>query len=416
MLTGLADWPAAHAALLMAFLQETVLAVGWLVVAALQRELRRAAWHWAGFALLSGVSFIAYVAAAHLHQDGLRLVGNLLLILAMLLQCRGLYLFAGRRPLDAVSVAIAAATGFVLFVWSSNEDAPWRIATVSTLAAGCSAWAAVTVVRIARGFTDARWIPVLFAAPMVLGGLVLAVRGISALLTPEAMVTATAAGDSIPMSLAIYWLLLSLSFELSLIGLVIVRLVVQLRHTARHDALTGLLNRRAIEGILLQETARAIRSGRGFAVAMIDLDHFKEINDRFGHMAGDEVLQSIASALQTRLRATDALARWGGEEFLVLLPNTGIEDACRVAEQLRDVAAHASVQWDGETIGLTLCVGVSVWAGEADPSLVVDRADDALYRAKREGRNRVCIDQARTLARPGQAPEREPAPNHPDPA
>lgn len=404
MLTGLADWPAAHAALLMAFLQETVLAVGWLVVAALQRELRRAAWHWAGFALLSGVSFIAYVAAAHLQQDQLRLVGNLQLVLAMLLQCRGLYLFAGRRPLDVVSVAVAVATGFVLFVWSSNEDAPWRIAAVSVLAAGCSAWAAATVVRIARGFTDARWIPVLFAAPMALGGLVLAVRGVGALVTPEAMVAATAAGDSIPMSMAIYWLLLSLSFELSLVGLVIVRLVGQLRHTARHDALTGVLNRRAVEEILLQETARAVRSGRGFAVAMIDLDHFKQINDRFGHAAGDEVLQSIASALHARLRATDALARWGGEEFLVLLPGTGIEDAVRVAEQLRGVAADTPLLRDGETVRLTLCVGVAIWAGEADPSMVVDRADDALYRAKREGRDRVCVADAPDLARQRPAP------------
>ena len=196
MLTGLADWPAAHAALLMAFLQETVLAVGWLVVAALQRELRRAAWHWAGFALLSGVSFVAYVAAAHLQQDGLRLLGNMQMVCAMLLQCRGLYVFADQRPRDGVSVAIAALTVCALFLWSSTEDAPWRIAAVSFLMAGCSAWAAVTVLRIARGFTDAGWIPALFAAPMALGGLVLAVRAAGALVTPETIVAATAAGSS----------------------------------------------------------------------------------------------------------------------------------------------------------------------------------------------------------------------------
>lgn len=404
MLTGLADWPAAHAALLMAFLQETVLAVGWLVVAALQRELRLAAWHWAGFALLSGISFIAYVAAAHLQQDGLRLVGNLLLVLAMLLQCRGLYLFAGRSPRDGSSVVIALATALALFFWSSTEDAPWRIAAVSALAAGCSVWAAVTVVRIARGFTETGWIPALFAAPMALGSLVLAARAVGALMTPQAMVDATSAGDSIPMSMAIYWLLLSLSFELTLAGLVIVRLLGQLSHTARHDALTGLLNRRAIEEILLQETARATRSGRGFAVAMIDLDHFKGINDRFGHAAGDEVLQSMATALHARLRTSDTLARWGGEEFLVLLPGTDPEAAARVGEQLRAVAADTPLLRDGETIRVTLCVGVAGWAGEADPSMVVDRADDALYRAKREGRDRVCVDQAPEVPGQGSPP------------
>ena len=390
MLTGLAHWPAAHAGLLMAFLQEAVLAVGWVVVAGLLREMRAPALHWAGFALFSGVSFLAYVVGANLRSDEARLLGNLLLVAGMLLECRGLYLFIDRRPPDALLAGLLALTAVVLIGWSSTRDAAWRIAAVSSIIAGISIWISATVVGYVRARTARPRLAILFGLPLGLGSVVLIHRALNALSNPAIAVAETAAGSSIHISSVIFWLLLSLSLELTLVGLVIFELVSRLRHAARHDPLTGLLNRRALEEALEQETRRAGRMGRPFAVAMLDIDHFKAINDRHGHAAGDHVLKEIARVLRARLRSTDAIARWGGEEFLALLPETSPVDALAVGEAMRRAVRDATIAWEGDAVTVTVSVGIAGWdALRDDAGSLVDRADEALYRAKRAGRDRT---------------------------
>jgi two-component system cell cycle response regulator len=151
----------------------------------------------------------------------------------------------------------------------------------------------------------------------------------------------------------------------------------------REDALTGLSNRRAILTQLGGMVSGARRHGHPLSIAILDLDHFKRINDTHGHKTGDEVLVAAAHALATHLRAEDQLGRLGGEEFLILLPDTDAAAATHVAEKLRlEVAAAPS------PVPVTTSVGVATWDGETADDLV-QRADDALYAAKEAGRDRV---------------------------
>ncbi len=159
-----------------------------------------------------------------------------------------------------------------------------------------------------------------------------------------------------------------------------------MRHLANTDALTGLANRRQAEEQLMRELRRAERYGRVFSLLMVDIDHFKELNDRFGHQAGDAVLVDLARRLSGLVRASDTTARWGGEEFLLLAPETQLEDARRLAEIVR---RHVQDNQLAERFEITVSLGVACYRpGDTVPSLVA-RADAALYLAKRGGRNQV---------------------------
>jgi len=159
------------------------------------------------------------------------------------------------------------------------------------------------------------------------------------------------------------------------------------------DSLTGLPNRRALYVRALAELSRAEREGTSVGVVMMDIDHFKEINDRFGHAAGDDALRQVAAALQKNRRDYDFPGRWGGEEFLIIVPGASLEQAAVVAERVR--ASVALVKLNGAGAGeLRSSLGVTA----ASPGLrpvgleeLLREADDALYRAKATGRNRVCL-------------------------
>ncbi|MBI1912228.1 MAG: diguanylate cyclase [Deltaproteobacteria bacterium] len=148
-----------------------------------------------------------------------------------------------------------------------------------------------------------------------------------------------------------------------------------------HDPLTGLANRRLMYIELEKGLARAQRYGSLFSVIMADIDNFKQYNDSFGHTAGDKLLVEMAKALAKEARQTDLVARYGGEEFLVLLPETGIEDACKVAERIR-----VSVASQNET---TISLGVAPYRAGTTMEALISHADSAMYKAKQEGRNRV---------------------------
>ena len=159
---------------------------------------------------------------------------------------------------------------------------------------------------------------------------------------------------------------------------------------ASTDSLTGLRNRGAFFEHAHAIHEQAARSGRGYAFIMIDIDRFKAINDRYGHAAGDEALKLLAAALGGILRGADIAARIGGEEFAVVLPQTGVAGATRVAERLRSATAETAIPWPCGAITLTVSIGVAVHAvGDGSVEEVMARADAALYRAKEEGRNRV---------------------------
>jgi diguanylate cyclase len=158
----------------------------------------------------------------------------------------------------------------------------------------------------------------------------------------------------------------------------------------RTDYLTGLMNRRAFFDRIRPELSRSRRHQRSLCILMADIDRFKAVNDRYGHDLGDKVLQETARTFSLALRAEDLKVRWGGEEFLAMLPETGIVGAAAAAEKLRSVMESTSFEVGGNSIHVTISIGIAEESGD-DPEAAIRAADQALLEAKRAGRNRVAV-------------------------
>lgn len=165
------------------------------------------------------------------------------------------------------------------------------------------------------------------------------------------------------------------------------------------DPLTGLRNRRYLDERMDQEIARARREGRPLGCLLVDVDHFKEINDTWGHEAGDQVLRDLASLLRTSFRTSDVLSRYGGDEFAALMPQAGFEDLERIAEKLRRKVERYpfTAGPGGPNVEVTVSVGAASLDGRENGALL-RRADAALYRAKAHGRNKVAADADLSVA------------------
>lgn len=159
------------------------------------------------------------------------------------------------------------------------------------------------------------------------------------------------------------------------------------------DDLTGLYNRRYFMEVLEREVARAGRYGSEIVLCMADLDHFKKINDTYGHPAGDRVLSEIGRMLKECFRQSDLVCRYGGEEFAVILPNTRIEEARTVCERLREMVAGYAFEYEAAQFQMTVSIGIAKLDGfeSKTPMELVAKADQALYRAKGGGRNLVKV-------------------------
>lgn len=170
------------------------------------------------------------------------------------------------------------------------------------------------------------------------------------------------------------------------------RLHRQASDQANRDSLTGLYNRRYLDGTLERELSRCKREGRPLSLMLIDVDHFKQVNDTYGHQAGDEVLKEIGALLASHARAEDIACRYGGEEFTLLLPNMPLNAAVERAEMLRSAFAATTVRFGEFAIRSTLSIGIAVYPEHGKlPDELAQKADLALYRAKAEGRNRVVV-------------------------
>ena len=170
----------------------------------------------------------------------------------------------------------------------------------------------------------------------------------------------------------------------------LLELAERLEKASETDDLTGLPNRRALRKRLENEVVRIDRHGGDFALILCDIDHFKFINDSYGHLVGDETLRHLSRIFLEMVRKYDLVARWGGEEFLIVLPEAGLEQGLLVAERIRTaVAAQPLHSQSGETISLTISCGVCSWREFANLDELFWVADHRLYKAKAEGRNRV---------------------------
>ncbi|HET6789945.1 MAG TPA: GGDEF domain-containing protein, partial [Aquabacterium sp.] len=163
----------------------------------------------------------------------------------------------------------------------------------------------------------------------------------------------------------------------------------QLRAMAATDPLTQLHNRRAIDDVTLREHSRAVRGGHPLSFLLCDLDHFKRVNDEHGHEAGDAVLQAVSAVLAQGVRSNDHVARWGGEEFLAVLPDADLAHAQMVAERLRAAVEQLRIEHNGVVLTIQVTIGVAMMQAGESVDEAIARADSALYEGKRAGRNRV---------------------------
>lgn len=371
-------------------MMQAVAAVLWGIGAWWIAQTRRAALHWAGYAACSAVTFI--VLSQRLQS--LPMLGVLIAMLGLMLLQRGVWSFSG-RPLrmraHAVMLLLAALASWI------GADPAWRreqavvhYSITSTL----YLWTAWDMYRHGKRSLQLRW-PILLAIPLLVAGFMAVYRGQRTALHPDALATEIAANSNLNVVTGLIVVILVATLHATLMALVVGRLVQQLQWRSRHDGLTGLLNRRAMQEAIDQQLARSRRARDTFAVVMLDLDHFKSINDRYGHPVGDEVLKHVASLLQAGIRDIDRLGRFGGEEFVLLLPSMSLADAALAAEKLRERLSAQPLPRPEGPLALAASWGVAEWKGPAeDAARVLLRADQALYSAKHGGRNRVVMAAA----------------------
>lgn len=169
----------------------------------------------------------------------------------------------------------------------------------------------------------------------------------------------------------------------------LLEMTAKLEVLAQRDELTGLYNRRHMLSVMRAELKRAERTGRPVSAALLDLDHFKRINDRMGHQVGDHALRAFARAAGSGLRASDVLGRWGGEEFLLLLPEAPVPEAVSVINRIREELKRLAFQIDGVEVNVTFSAGLAQHEPGESIDQLLERADHMLYRAKERGRNRT---------------------------
>jgi diguanylate cyclase (GGDEF)-like protein len=172
-----------------------------------------------------------------------------------------------------------------------------------------------------------------------------------------------------------------------------IKLFERIQHQATMDGLTGLVNHRTFYEILEKELWRSRRYGGKISLIMIDIDNLKKINDTYGHRAGDKVIKEISRRIKGCIRQIDVAARYGGDEFSVVLPNTSLGDATVVSERMVDVVANSPVIWQKEQIPVSISVGVGQYDTDTNPEDITSRSDEALYTAKQAGKNTVRIFQ-----------------------
>lgn len=359
--------------------QFVVHAAGWAMAASMQRHRASAEAH---FAVFWGAIAAALVFTLVPGRPWPQIGADLLLVGAGIALHRGILRFY-RQPLpDRLYAVVAGATaGVMLLSLAFDTGARWRAAWV-TLALAAAAVASARAFWV-HGRARVRWLAAAAAVALGSAALALVLRTLWALVhvpaEPELHIAMV-----LDVASAIALFFLAGLFNLAQLRLVLGRVLGSLVAQSQRDALTGVSNRRGFMQALDAAHRRSLRNGAPYGLLMVDIDHFKRINDQHGHAAGDAALQRLARELQAAVRAGDTVGRLGGEEFCLLLPTCDLAGAHGLAERLCAAVAGAT--------GLTVSIGVALADAAAEqPEAALSRADAALYRAKREGRNRVVL-------------------------
>lgn len=313
-------------------------------------------------------------------------VANTLMVAAIVMAMRALSVFLGVTPKDAVAWSTVALLFLIMLYFT--EVAPsnvGRTITISLALAFVSARAALLLHRAAppECRLSARVTEYIFWGVAV----VTVLRIVGTLLSPPPNSLAPS-----PLNGAVFlaysgFIIVS---TLSVMWMEIESLNADLLRSAQYDSLTGIYNRGTFLAEFEREVSRSARGGAPFSLAIFDLDHFKRLNDRYGHPMGDQVLKAFADVLRTGIRRHDTVGRYGGEEFALLMPETGKDTAMRVAERMRRELDARGVVAAGQRVEVTVSGGVATYGTDGDDwDSLLTAADTALYAAKDAGRNRI---------------------------
>jgi len=354
--------------------------------------------HWAAGLLINALGHMLILLRGQI-PDLLSIVGgNLLLTCVLVVMIAAIYRFQGRpQPWPLLAATPLLAMGcVVVFV----DNYPARVVVMGLVIGLQAVWALVAALEhrhstVGRG----QWLLVagLGTEALVLGG-----RAVLAL-------SANEAATSILQSSTLQTLTFMSTFAVVLVssmGFVFMsrdRADESNRVMAALDPLTGVANRRSLIAALDRDVARAVRMREPIALMMVDIDHFKDVNDQYGHPAGDQVLCNVVQVLRQRVRAQDLVGRYGGEEFMVVLPDTGLAGAEQLARELCKAVEVSRCQVEGlEGQGISVTVSIGLFGGRLESGdswdMLIAAADRALYQAKENGRNRVEV--ATSLRRP----------------
>jgi diguanylate cyclase (GGDEF)-like protein len=365
--------------------QFLVHALGWSMAAQLTRRWKATEGLFVAVWLLGAAGLMLYVPALP-SGSWPRNLGNVLLIASIAVQHWGMALYWGQRPavrLYAAVLVLAMVVNVLSFPLAYGHGL--RVAMV------CIGVAVLQLATVHLVWRRGRATTPTFAAVLAGGygalALALLARAVQALTVAPSVKISIDAPGHLNVPLAISVLFLGGLINLAQIRLVLGRVLSHLTTQALTDVLTGAANRRGLMQQLEEEHARTRQGTPPYAVMMVDVDHFKAVNDEHGHDEGDQVLQRVAHSLRDGVRDGDVVARWGGEEFCVLMPRIGVVEAQALAERVAvQVAASGQPR-------VTVSIGIARCELGAEPAEgVIRRADAALYRAKQAGRNRVVAD------------------------
>jgi len=362
--------------------QFLVHALGWSMAAHISGRWRDAEGQFAAFWLLLATGLLLYVPA-WASGSAPRNLGNVLIVVALAAQHRGMSLYWERRPPDLAYIALAVLTFAATVISLTQADGHGLRVAAVCLGAGVMLITTVRLIWVCGSVQMPRFTWVMATGYGVLAA-ALCARGVQALSVAPATKISIDAPGHLNVPFAILVLFIGGLINLAQLRLILGRVLQHLKTEARTDALTGTANRRGLTRHLDEVHARAVHGDHPYVLMMVDIDHFKAINDQHGHAEGDRVITRIAQALRDGLRVDDFVARWGGEEFCVLMPRIRLGEARALAERLTmQVAAAGQPR-------VTISIGVAEACVRSEmPEAVIRRADEAMYRAKQSGRNRV---------------------------
>jgi diguanylate cyclase (GGDEF)-like protein len=379
----LLTWSATEIAFLLVAIIQMVFAVIWVLGAWLIPGTRRAAFHWAAWSALSATVWL--ILAAHFASPPL--LGVLAGVVGVITLHRGIRVFIGQEPNLLIHVPLLLSVFVAAWLEANPSTRHWQ----AVLNFGALSFLYCAIARDlylhAREQMRFRW-SWLLPLPVLFGGIAYGSRALTALLTPESVLTQMNTHSALNVGSALAFVILVLALHATLVVLVVARLVSELRRLSHYDGLTGLLNRRAMEEMLYAQIHR--RKTEGFVVMMLDLDHFKRINDQHGHAVGDLALKHVSTLFTGAMQSGDQLARFGGEEFVVLMASATLEQAQPIADRLRELIASNPLVHFEISVPMSVSIGIAQWRGAGeDASHLLSRADAALFQAKVMGRNRV---------------------------